>query len=140
MLTTNFRILAIGCLLIGSIIALAAPSPPAVSPLCASGGRWITFSDGKARLDTGPEIIKNAARQDVVLLGEQHDQEDHHRWQLQMLAALHAQRPTMVIGFEMFPRRLQPVLDQWVAGTLSPRDFLAQADWNTVWSLSLIHI
>jgi len=121
MFTTNFRIFTIGCLLIGSIIAVAAPFPPAMSPLCASGGRWITLSG-----DTGPEIIKNAARQDVALLGEQHDQEDHHRWQLQMLAALHAQRPTMVIGFEMFPRRLQPVLDQWVAGTLSPGDFLAQ--------------
>ena len=32
------------------------------------------------------------SRQDVVLLGEQHDSEDHHRWQLQMLSALHAQR------------------------------------------------
>ena len=134
MFAKKFRIFTIGCLLIGSILALAAPSPPAVSPLCASGGRWIALGDGKARLDAGPEIIKNAARQDVVLLGEQHDLEDHHRWQLQMLAALYAQRPNMVIGFEMFPRRLQPVLDQWVAGTLSPKDFLAQADWNTVWS------
>ena len=134
MFTKKFRIFTIGCLLIGSILALAAPSPPAVSPLCASGGRWIALGDGKARLDAGPEIIKNAARQDVVLLGEQHDLEDHHRWQLQMLAALYAQRPNMVIGFEMFPRRLQPVLDQWVAGTLSPKDFLAQAEWNTVWS------
>jgi hypothetical protein len=37
---------------------------------------------------------------------------------LQTLAALHVQRPKIVIGFEMFPRRLQPILDQWVAGAL----------------------
>jgi uncharacterized iron-regulated protein len=79
-------------------------------------------------------IIANAAKHDVVLLGEQHDNEDHHRWQLQMLAALHAQRPNMVIGFEMFPRRVQPVLDQWVAGSLSTQDFLKQTDWDKVWS------
>jgi uncharacterized iron-regulated protein len=28
-----------------------------------------------------------------VLLGEQHDDEDHHRWQAQVLAGLHALRP-----------------------------------------------
>ena len=31
------------------------------------------------------------------------------------------QRPDMVIGFEMFPRRVQPVLDSWVAGNLTVR-------------------
>ena len=30
------------------------------------------------------------ARRPVVLLGEQHDNAEHHRWQLQMLAALRA--------------------------------------------------
>lgn len=134
MINTHFKIGTIVSLLIASNLALAAVPTNALSPLCASGGRWITLSGGKARQDSGAEIIRSAARQDVVLLGEQHDQEDHHRWQLQTLAALYAQRPAMVIGFEMFPRRLQAVLDQWVAGTLSPRDFLTQTDWNTVWS------
>ncbi|ENO90039.1 hypothetical protein C666_03210 [Thauera linaloolentis 47Lol = DSM 12138] len=75
------------------------------------------------------------ARRAVVLLGEQHDDADHHRWQLQTLAALHAQRPDMFIGFEMFPRRMQPVLDRWVAGELSERQFLEQAEWDKVWSM-----
>lgn len=134
MLKARFKLLTIASLLISGNLAFAAAPTAAKSPLCESGGRWISLGNGKARLDSGPEIIKNAAKQDVVLLGEQHDLEDHHRWQLQMLAALHAQRPNMVIGFEMFPRRLQPVLDQWVAGTLSPKDFLTQTDWNVVWS------
>jgi uncharacterized iron-regulated protein len=40
----------------------------------------------------------------------------------------------MVIGFEMFPRRVQPVLDQWVAGSLTTNEFLQQADWDKVWN------
>jgi hypothetical protein len=40
----------------------------------------------------------------------------------------------MVIGFEMFPRRVQKVLDQWVAGELTEAQFLAASEWNTVWS------
>ena len=51
-----------------------------------------------------------------------------------MLAALHAQRPDMAIGFEMFPRRLQPVLDRWVDGQLGVREFLSQAEWEQVWN------
>src|SRR5699024_503553 len=64
---------------------------------------------------------------------EQHTNKDDHRWQLQTLAALHLLRPDMVIGFEAFPRRLQPVLDQWVAGKLDAEQFLQQSQWNKVW-------
>jgi uncharacterized iron-regulated protein len=74
------------------------------------------------------------ARREVVLLGEQHDNADHHRWQLQTLAALHMLRPQMVIGFESFPRRVQPVLDQWIAGQLTARQFLERSEWEKVWS------
>lgn len=80
------------------------------------------------------DVIGRAARQEVVLLGEAHDNPEHHRWQLQTLAALHAERPDMVIGFEMFPRRVQKALDQWVAGELTEAQFLAASEWNTVWS------
>lgn len=69
----------------------------------------------------------------VILLGERHDSADHHRWQLQVLAALHAQRPELTIGLEMFPRRVQPVLDRWIAGELGEADFLRQSDWQRVW-------
>jgi hypothetical protein len=34
----------------------------------------------------------------------------------------------------MFPRRLQPVLNRWVAGELSEAEFLKQAEWEKVWS------
>jgi uncharacterized iron-regulated protein len=69
----------------------------------------------------------------IVLLGERHDSADHHRWQLQVLAALHAQRPDLVIGLEMFPRRVQPALDRWIAGELTEADFLRQSDWARAW-------
>jgi len=75
------------------------------------------------------------ARRDVVLLGESHDDYDHHEWQLQTLAALHQLRPQMVIGFESFPRRVQPVLDKWIAGKLSVRQLLEESDWSKVWNM-----
>ena len=98
---------------------------------CAPAGSWSIPGGGKI---SGADAIARAARNSVVLLGEMHDNPEHHRWQLQVLAALHAMRPDMVIGFEMFPRRVQKALDQWVAGEFSEVQFLAAADWDAVWS------
>ena len=97
---------------------------------CVPVASWVV--PGGGRLEAA-EVIARAARGAVVLLGETHESFEHHRWQLQTLAALHAARPDMVIGFEMFPRRVQKALDRWVAGELSEADFLSAADWRNVW-------
>jgi uncharacterized iron-regulated protein len=98
---------------------------------CVPVASWVVPAGKKI---TNNEVIGRAAKQSVVLLGEMHDNLEHHRWQLQMLAALYASRPDMVIGFEMFPRRVQKALDRWVAGDFSEAEFLAAADWDSVWS------
>ena len=82
----------------------------ALSQECAPG--WMRIEGERAAAVAPGALIADMARRDVVLLGEHHDEADHHRWQLHTLAALHAQRPRMVIGFEAFPRRVQPVLDR----------------------------
>ena len=69
-----------------------------------------------------------------MLLGESHDNAEHHRWQLQTLTALHALRPDMVLVFEMFPHRVQPALERWVAGELGEAEFLGAAEWRRVWN------
>jgi uncharacterized iron-regulated protein len=100
---------------------------------CTPG--WMRL-DGERPAAAAPgALIADMAGRDAVLLGEHHDEADHHRWQLHTLAALHAQRPRMVIGFEAFPRRAQPVLDRWVAGKLTAAQFLAEVRWDEVWSL-----
>lgn len=118
--------------------ALSREAPGVVDsgpPACLAPAAWAVPDTATPRPDRAPAVFAAMASRDVVLLGEQHDDADHHRWQLQTLAALHAQRPDMVIGFEMFPRRLQPVLDRWVAGDLSEARFLEQAEWDTVWTM-----
>lgn len=107
-----------------------APSAASAESGCIAVGTWMVPAG--ARLDA-KEVIARAAQGSIVLLGEVHDSAEHHRWQLQTLAAVHALRPDMVIGFEMFPRRAQKALDRWVAGELSEADFLKATDWNTVW-------
>lgn len=121
----------LGALAADKIAAARQPSPASD---CLAPASWTVFVDRQPQLATSPTVVAQQVGREVVLLGEQHDDADHHQWQLQVLAGLHAQRPEMVIGFEMFPRRLQAVLDRWVAGELTVKEFLVQSEWDKVWS------
>jgi uncharacterized iron-regulated protein len=115
-----------------ALVPVLAATPARAADDCVPVARWV--APGGQRL-TASDVLARAAKASVVLLGEAHDSAEHHRWQLQMIAALYAQRPNMVLGFESFPRRVQPALDRWVAGELSEADFLAQSDWRNVWRM-----
>lgn len=107
----------------------------AAASACLAPAAWNSLDGERPRVTSALPLLTEMAKRDVVLLGELHDELDHHRWQLQALAALHVQRPNMVLGFEMFPRRVQPALDRWVAGELTVKEFLEQSQWGKVWNL-----
>jgi uncharacterized iron-regulated protein len=126
--------------LFGALLALlppavvAAQSPDAPSVACVAPAAWsVPDAPGRATPVDATRVLSEAATRRVVLLGEGHDVAEHHRWQLHTIAALHALRPDLVLAFEMFPRSAQPVLDRWVAGKLSEREFLKQVRWDAVW-------
>jgi uncharacterized iron-regulated protein len=130
-----FVLLALGCLSFGVSAASGGQGRESQASTCLSAATWNRLDGAKPRSDNANSVLTGMAQRDVVLLGEQHDEVDDHRWQLQTIAALHAQRPDMVLGFEMFPRRVQTVLDRWVAGDLTVRQFLEQSEWDKVWAL-----
>jgi uncharacterized iron-regulated protein len=98
---------------------------------CAAIGRWVDPSSGD--LQAHDKMIEAAASSDIVMLGEVHPHVEHHRWQLAAIAALHGRHPDMVLGFEAFPRAVQPALDRWVAGDLSEDAFLQETAWTRNW-------
>lgn len=98
---------------------------------CAATATWL--EPATRRTVTTNTLIGRAAAADIVLLGEVHDDPDHHRWQLQTTVAIHERHPEMVIGVEMLPRRAQGALDRWVAGGLSEAAFLDAVRWTETW-------
>ncbi|MGI9436151.1 MAG: ChaN family lipoprotein [Geminicoccaceae bacterium] len=126
---------SIPALLVG-LTALAIASSPveaheSAEHNCATIGQWIDPASGELRAhDT---LIEAASKRSVVMLGETHPNIDHHRWQLSTIGALYGRRPEMVLGFEAFPRAVQPVLDRWVAGDLSEDAFLEDSAWTKNW-------
>lgn len=127
-----------------SMLALAGcaahadgPPAPSAEPQAAcvvpsiQPGAW--FEPASAKTLSTPEALMRLRDARVVLLGETHVIADHHRWHMQTVAQLYAQHPDMILGFEAFPRRVQAVLDRWVAGELTEAEFLKQSEWETVW-------
>lgn len=121
---------------LGTALAHEGHEVPANPPqICLTAAAWAVPGAEKPQAASTAAVIADMLKNQVVLLGEHHDEDDHHRWQLQTLTALHAQRPNLVLGFEMFPRRVQPVLDQWVAGNLTVAQFLERSEWGKVWNM-----
>lgn len=118
---------------IGLIVTVATVSQAHESAEhnCAVIGQWVDPETGNVL--AYDQTIDAAASAPVVMLGEVHPHIEHHRWQLAVIAALHGRRPDLVLGFESFPRAVQPALDRWVAGELSEDDFLREADWSRSW-------
>ena len=129
----RFCFLVLAAALASPAAAEQRPAPVADASSCLAPAAWYALTEsGPARADA-ETLLREAAQRQVVLLGEQHDSAEDHTWQLQTLAALQLLHPRLVIGFEAFPRRVQPVLDRWVAGALSPHEFLQRTEWDKVW-------
>lgn len=105
--------------------------PVKKSPVAHPRATWIDPTTGKTLLFQS--LMQEMANKSVVMLGETHDIAEVHRWQLHVSASIYALRPNMMMGFEMFPRRLQPVLDEWVDGKLDTKTFLEKSEWLGVW-------
>ena len=118
------------CAISLSAATVLAAAPVRTAETCAPAGAWSIPGSGRV---ASQDILARAAAAKVVLLGESHDNPDHHRWELQAVAALAALRPKIALGFEMYPRRVQGALDRWVAGELGEPEFLQASDWSRVW-------
>ncbi len=108
----------------GASATVAAPRPPAPPwssehfpdhPLAGriyrpAGGRFISPS----------ALIAALGRADMVLLGEKHDNADHHRLQDWVLRALIAKGRRPAVAFEMFTADKAPVIAAYLAK--NPKD------------------
>jgi len=112
---------------------IAAPALQAADTDCPAPGQWLLPNVSGAVSASTHHVAAQLSQAHYVLLGEAHNNAAHHFWQLQSLAMVLGSGRELVIGMEMFPRRVQPALDRWVAGELTEREFLEQSEWYRVW-------
>lgn len=93
---------------------MSASSPAAIRVYDTKASRFVSFT----------QMIDVAAKADVVYFGEQHDDPATHAAEAAVLAALGARRGAVTVTLEMFERDVQPLLDQYLVGTISEKNFL----------------
>ena len=107
-----------------------APYPPPEPP--AVGDIYHLPTGTKVTADQMNAAITDAR---IIYVGETHDNPAAHRLELQILRAVAESYPGQVsLGLEMFNHEQQQVLNEWVAGSLSEKEFLKTSDWYSVWN------
>ena len=112
------------------LIFLAAGAAPA-APADSLSVYDLRDSRRVALADLIPELLQRR----IVIVGEQHTDESHHRAQLRVIQALQEAGAKVAVGLEMFRQDSQGALDRWTAGDISPREFEAiyYDNWNYPW-------
>ena len=86
------------------------------------------------------QMLATATDARLVYVGETHDNPASHRLQLTVLRAMAARYPDrLALGMEMFTPAQQEVLDRWVAGELSEKEFLKQSRWYATWNMDFAY-
>jgi uncharacterized iron-regulated protein len=78
-------------------------------------------------------LMADLARARVIYVGETHTSSEDHQVQLQIIKGLYAQNRSLILAMEMFPREVQPILDQYARGLISDEMFLKEVNWDQVW-------
>jgi uncharacterized iron-regulated protein len=78
-------------------------------------------------------VINEIKDRDVLFVGEYHDNFSHHLNQLTFIKQLHEMKKDIVIGMEMFQRPFQPILDAYLAGNMSEKEFLKKSEYFRRW-------
>ncbi|MDX2493853.1 MAG: ChaN family lipoprotein [Desulfuromusa sp.] len=82
-------------------------------------------------------MLEQVNRTQVVFVGETHDNPASHRLQGEILQTLQQHNPgNVTLAMEMFTPSQQPVLDMWIEGNLSEKEFLQQVDWYHNWRMN----
>lgn len=117
------------------LFALTAVLTAGIGPTAAGEAQPVydlRRSQSTTLADLVPELLKSR----IVVVGEQHTDEGHHRAQLRVIQALHQAGARVAVGLEMFRRNSQDALDRWVSGDLGRQAFekIFQENWGYPWA------
>ena len=78
-------------------------------------------------------LIDDLAQSSVVYIGEKHASRDYQAVQRTVVQALVERNMDIVIVVEWLPMEAQPVVEQWVDGQLSEKQFVKKVQWAARW-------
>ena len=95
-------------------------------------GRIIHSKTGKAI--SFDQLIDQVATRRLIFIGEVHNNPEHHLIQVQILQALMSRYAPRTVAMEFFNKTQQPVLDQYMNGSITETVFLKDVAWDKNWA------
>ncbi|OPK10614.1 ChaN family lipoprotein [Pseudomonas sp. VI4.1] len=120
-------------MLILSVLVLSACQHVSAPPPIA--GEIRDLRNGRSL--TPQELVAQLAKPSRLIVGEQHDNRDHHALQLWLLQSLGDQRPQGSLLLEMFTPDQQPHVDEVRQASAPPADLPAALAWQEGWDWEL---
>jgi uncharacterized iron-regulated protein len=128
-------IIAVICL---CLIRCAGSRPPQPQTATMDGvaehfrpGQIVDLASGK--VIAFEDLIAHLSSKDLIFVGEAHDNADHHLIQIQILQAVASRSASLTIGMEFFQKPQQAIVDRYVQGESTEKEFLEAVDWKKSW-------
>jgi uncharacterized iron-regulated protein len=99
-------------------------SPPSVLSTNTPPRSLPILNSRTAQPEAFQEVVDSLVDVQVVVLGEEHDDLLAHRFQVELVEALHEKRPELTLALEMVERDHQEALDQYLTGSIDVRTFV----------------
>ena len=116
------------------LFSLQAQVPPAAQGSDSAIARHIAavssytphrvYKSDKKRFTDFESMLADAARENIIFLGEQHDDPGTHRLERAALEGIGRRHAKVVLSLEMFERDVQGRLDDYIAGKIDEAEFL----------------
>ena len=94
-------------------------------------GQIIHLESGKAV--SFEQLIEQLGSEDLIFIGEVHNNPEHHLIQIQILQALSARYGPITLAMESFSRAQQSAVDQYVKGLTTEAILLDKLNWRKNW-------
>ncbi len=124
-----------------ALVSLPLCAVPQTAPQdTATGGGNYKIYDASGQPATLDQVVAAMMQHDAIFIGEIHNDPTAHQLELQLLQRAHdrlaiepdkSNARALVLSLEMFERDVQSVLDEYLAGLIQERHFLAASrPWN----------
>jgi len=82
-----------------------------------------------------PKLWKSINSADVVYIGEVHNNQSNHEYELELVKSMLARHLRIAVGWEMFARSNQPLLDKFNRRQISLEQLLDQSGFKKSWGV-----
>jgi len=79
------------------------------------------------------DILNEIENKKVIFVGEHHNRLEHHLNQLKVIKSLHERGKKVAIGMEMFQRKFQSSIDEYLNGKIDLKTFLKKSEYKKRW-------